>query len=109
MRYLEGSFLAPFTDLKEYEVFYNKGLNSPAVMKYCFHGGRIMHWLPYIGWNDLDDEGDLNVTYYGSEDQLAMHKAWRKNNPKSKEKPYCVIARMGEGILLLTPNLEYLI
>ena len=53
-----------------------------------------MHWMPYIGWDDL--KGDLNVTYYGSTTQLTMHEAWRKNNPVSSTKPYCVIARMGE-------------
>ena len=82
--------------MAEYTVFYNKVLNSPAVKKYCYHGGRFMHWLPYMGWDDL--EGDLNVTYYGSQDQLVMHQAWRKNNPKNIERPFCVIARMGEWV-----------
>ena len=81
--------------MKEYEVFYNRILSSSAMMKYCYHGGRVMQWLPYIGWDDIT--GTVNVTYYGSDTQLTMHEAWRKNNPKSKEKPYCVIARMGEN------------
>ena len=91
--FLAGSFLAPFTSFKEYEVFYNRVLNSPAVRKYCYHGGRIMHWLPYMGWDDIT--GNVNVTYYRSNTQLKMHQAWRKNNPKSNDRPYCVIARMG--------------
>jgi hypothetical protein len=88
-------------------VFYNRVLNSPAIMKYCFHGGRVMQWMPYQGWDDLD--GTVNVTYYGSNNQLAMHQAWRKNNPKSNERPFCVIARMGGRDFLLTFLLEYLL
>ena len=91
--FLAGSFLAPFTSLKAYEVFYNRVLDSPAIQKYCFHGGRIMQWLPYMGWDDIT--GEVNVTYYRSNNQLSMHEAWRKNNPKSNDRPYCVIARMG--------------
>ena len=51
-------------------------------------------WLPYQGWDDIT--GVVNVTHYGSTTPLAMTQAWRKNNPKSPERPYCVIARMGE-------------
>ena len=66
------------------------------MMKYCYHGGRIMLWLPYHGWDDIT--GTVNVTYYRTNTQLAMHDAWRKNNPKNQNKPYCVIARMGNNI-----------
>ena len=90
---LAGSFLAPFASLDEYQVFYNGVLNSPAMQKYCFHGGRFMQWLPYLGWDDIT--GEVNLTYYESNDPLDMNQAWRKNNPKSNERPYCVIARMG--------------
>ena len=62
--------------------------------KYCYHGGRVMMWLPYLGWDDIT--GNVNVTYFGSDVPLGMKEAWRKNNPKSDERPYCVIARMGE-------------
>ena len=88
-----GSFLAPFASLDEYQVFYNRVVNSPAMQKYCFHGGRFIQWLPYLGWDDIT--GEVNVTYYGSNDPLDMNKAWRKNNPKSNKRPYCVVARMG--------------
>ena len=54
-----------------------------------------MLWLPYQGWSDVKDEGALNVTYYKSDQPLLMHEAWRKNNPKNTQRPYCVIARMG--------------
>ena len=54
-----------------------------------------MLWLPYQGWSDIKDEGPLNVTYYKSDQPLLMHEAWRKNNPKNTQRPYCVIARMG--------------
>ena len=52
-----------------------------------------MVWLPYQGWDDIT--GEVNVTYYDSNNPLEMHQAWRKNNPKNSERPYCVIARMG--------------
>ena len=69
------------------------------MMNYCNHGGRLLHWLPYIGWDDIS--GKVNVTYYGSGSQLIMHKAWRKNNPKSPERPFCVIAKMGTVISIV--------
>ena len=88
-----GSFLAPFTSFSEYETFYRRVLSSPAVMKYCYHGGRVIHWLPYQGWDDIN--GEVNVTYFKSNQPLIMHNAWRRNNPKNSERPYCVVARMG--------------
>ena len=63
----------------------------------CYHGGRDILWLPYQGWNDINDVDtaeEVNVTYYGSDQALAMTGAWRKNNPKNSKKPYCVVARM---------------
>ena len=51
-----------------------------------------MMWMPYIGWDDII--GTINVTYYGSSEPLKISEPWRKNNPESNEKPYCVIARM---------------
>ena len=88
-----GSFLAPFTSFSEYETFYRRVLSSPAVMKYCYHGGRIIQWLPYQGWDDIN--GEVNVTYFKSSQPLLMHNAWRRNNPKNSERPYCVVARIG--------------
>ena len=76
-----GSFLAPFTSFSEYETFYRRVLSSPAVMKYCYHGGRIIQWLPYQGWDDIN--GEVNVTYFKSTQPLLMHNAWRKNNPNT--------------------------
>ena len=75
-------------------MFYKSVLTSPAVRHYCYHGGRMIHWLPYMGWDDLD--GEVNVTYYGSQQPLAMHQAWRKNSPRNKVKPNCVVAYMSK-------------
>ena len=48
-----------------------------------------------LGWT-----GTVNVTYWGTPEPLAMHEAWRKNNPKvssgDSARPFCVVARMGE-------------
>ena len=92
-----GDFLKPFEDYDEYYQFYQKYLKNPAIQKYCDNGGRYMLWLPYQGWADVTDD-EVNVTYYKSNQSLMMNDAWRKNNPKSKERPYCVIARMGNSI-----------
>ena len=81
-------------------------LKNPAVQKYCAHGGRYMLWLPYQGWSDIKDEGPLNVTYYKSDQPLLMHEAWRKNNPKNTQRPYCVIARMGRICKDLADNIS---
>ena len=48
------------------------------------------------GWADINDEA-VNVTYYKSSQQLLMNDAWRKNNPKNTNRPYCVIARFGNN------------
>ena len=61
------------------------------------------------GWADINDEA-VNVTYYKSSQQLLMNDAWRKNNPKNTNRPYCVIARFGTRrtivILLFSMNLR---
>ena len=53
-----------------------------------------MVWLPYQGWDDIT--GEVNVTYYGSDNPLKTHQAWRKNSPRNKVKPYCVVAYMSK-------------
>ena len=89
-----GNFLRAFLDYTDYVKFYNLTLANPAMRRYCAHGGRYMLWLPYRGWADITDPA-VNVTYYKSGQPLTMTDAWRKNNPKSSERPYCVISRMG--------------
>ena len=93
----DGSYLRQFTDYKDYVKFYNAVLANPAMQKYCDHGGRYMMWLPYQGWSEVTDN-QVNVTYYKSSEPLQMNEAWRKNNPKNTNRPYCVIARMGKDI-----------
>ena len=94
----DGSYLRQFTDFKDYVQFYNAVLANPAMQRYCDHGGRYMMWLPYQGWADVTDDA-VNVTYYKSTEPLQMNDAWRKNNPKNTNRPYCVIARMGKNLL----------
>ena len=98
-----GGFLKPFTSYEEWVRFYNLYSRNPAIQKYCFHGGRYIVWLPYQGWNDINDvetSAEVNVTYYGSDQPLLMSEAWRKNNPKNTKKPYCVVARMRKSVAL---------
>ena len=89
-----ADLLEPFSDFGKYEKLYKQYMANPGMTGYCDHGGRYMLWLPYTGWTDLDD-GTPNVTYFMTSEPLLMNEAWRKDNPRSIEKPYCVIARMG--------------
>ena len=91
----QGSQLAPFTSLQQYRQFYTSLAASPAFQEYCQHGGRRIVWLPYQGWDDIT--GTVNVTHWSSGQALTMHSAWRRNNPRSSERPYCVVARLGES------------
>ena len=91
----QGSQLAPFTSLQQYRQFYTSLAASPAFQEYCQHGGRRIVWLPYQGWDDIT--GTVNVTHWATGQPLTMHSAWRRNNPKSSERPYCVVARLGES------------
>ena len=58
------------------------------------NGSALLPMFP-LGWT-----GTVNVTYWGTPEPLAMHEAWRKNNPKVSSgdsvRPFCVVARMGE-------------
>ena len=89
-----GSFLAQFDDFGDYERFFNKYLKNSAVNEYCAHGGRYMLWLPYKGF----DGNTENVTYFGKEEPMKMKNAWRRSYPKTSQRPWCVIARLGNQI-----------
>ena len=43
----KGDFLKPFSSYSEWVIFYDMYKKSPAIEKYCDHGGRYMLWLPY--------------------------------------------------------------
>lgn len=40
----KGDFLKQFSSFAEWQKFYNHVLDSPAMNKYCKHGGRYMMW-----------------------------------------------------------------
>ena len=45
------------------------------------------------GWDDIS--GTVNVTYFGDESPFELTTMWRKNNPKSSQRPFCVATRLG--------------
>ena len=89
----KGNALAQFQSLSDYETFYHSYLANPAIQNYCGHGGRYILWLPYQGWKDVTDD-QVNVTYYKSTQPLQEIGAWKANNPKRNERPFCVVARL---------------
>ena len=93
---LGGKYLENFPDFARYLKFYNLGRSSPAMERHCDHGGRFIMWLPYLGWADLT-QPLLNVTHYGTGQPLSMSEAWRSNNPRSQDRPFCVVARLGNS------------
>jgi hypothetical protein len=54
-----------------------------------------MQYALFRGYSDINDPA-VNVTYYGDESPLELPEVWRKNNPKSSKRPFCVITRLGE-------------
>ena len=96
----KGSFLAQFKSLSAYEQFYHAYLSNPAIQKYCDHGSRYILWLPYQGWKDVTDDV-VNVTYYRSSQPLHEIGAWKANNPKRKTRPFCVVAKLSEWLIIL--------
>ena len=91
---LGGKYLESFPHFARYLSFYSLVRSSPAMERHCKHGGRFMMWLPYLGWADLS-QPPLNLTHYGTSLPLSMSAAWRSNYPRSDDRPFCVVARMG--------------
>ena len=119
-----GSFLKKFETQEEFDIFHENAKKSKAIDTYCEHGGRFIFWLPYRqDWNlsprklfrkenilnkcirkhlvlsrGYDDiTGTLNVTYFGDESPFELTTVWRKNNPKSSQRPFCIATRLGES------------
>ena len=108
-----GSFLKKFETFEEYDIFHENAKKSKAIDAYCEHGGRFIFWLPYRqdlkispavnveqfvlsrGYDDIT--GTVNVTYFGDESPFELTTMWRKNNPKSSQRPFCVATRLGES------------
>ena len=106
-----GSFLKKFETFEEYDIFHENAKKSKAIDAYCEHGGRFIFWLPYrqdnyqiqstkkfmyILFRGYDDiTGTVNVTYFGDESPFELTTMWRKNNPKSSQRPFCVATRLG--------------
>ena len=47
------------------------------------------------GYDDIT--GTVNVTYFGDESPFELTTMWRKNNPKSSQRPFCVATRLGDA------------
>ena len=112
-----GSFLKKFETFEEYDIFHENAKKSKAIDAYCEHGGRFIFWLPYrqeqeclircsernqdyiILFRGYDDiTGTVNVTYFGDESPFELATVWRKNNPKSSQRPFCVATRLGDNL-----------
>ena len=50
----------------------------------------------FRGYDDIT--GTVNVTYFGDESPFELATVWRKNNPKSSQRPFCVATRLGDNI-----------
>ena len=113
-----GSFLKKFETFEEYDIFHENAKKSKAIDAYCEHGGRFIFWLPYRQDNCLfknetcplcilfrgydDITGTVNVTYFGDESPFELTTMWRKNNPKSSQRPFCVATRLGGSFTIGT-------
>ena len=89
-----GNFLAPFKTYDEWKLFYSNGKKNVAVQHFCFHGGRLYHWMPYDRYNVNET---FQVRYYGSEEPLAILDQWSskyKSNTGSDR--LCVAASLGK-------------
>ena len=53
------------------------------------------HLILSRGYDDIT--GTLNVTYFGDESPFELTTVWRKNNPKSSQRPFCIATRLGES------------
>ena len=52
------------------------------------------------GYDDIT--GTVNVTYFGDESPFELTTMWRKNNPKSTQRPFCVATRLGGSFTIGT-------
>ena len=50
-------------------------------------------YILFRGYDDIT--GTVNVTYFGDESPFELTTMWRKNNPKSTQRPFCVATRLG--------------
>ena len=50
-------------------------------------------YILFRGYDDIT--GTVNVTYFGDESPFELTTMWRKNNPKSSQRPFCVATRLG--------------
>ena len=55
---------------------------------------RVFHF--FRGYDDIT--GTVNVTYFGDESPFELATVWRKNNPKSSQRPFCVATRLGDNL-----------
>ena len=92
---IPGNFLAPFKTFAEWKLFYSSGMKNAAVQHFCFHGGRLYHWMPYDRYDG--GNGIFKVRYYGTEEPLAISDQWSSRYKSStKNDSLCVAASLGK-------------
>ena len=56
----------------------------------------LRFFILFRGYDDIT--GTVNVTYFGDESPFDLATVWRKNNPKSSQRPFCVATRLGDHL-----------
>lgn len=47
-KYFPHSMVGPFKSIyNDWKKFHSEGIENKAVIKYCWNGGRHIHWMPY--------------------------------------------------------------
>ena len=78
---------------EEFERYVQLGTSNKAVVKECWNGGRLLHWLPYQATVDPPERGDF--FHFGSGTPLAID-AWRPSQPNGKGETQCVMSYLGK-------------
>ena len=71
------------------------GCHTGKIGKYFQPEVNVEHFVLSRGYDDIT--GTVNVTYFGDESPFELATMWRKNNPKSSQRPFCVATRLGES------------
>ena len=64
-----------------------------TIVKFSRKRNLFFMYILFRGYDDIT--GTVNVTYFGDESPFELTTMWRKNNPKSTQRPFCVATRLG--------------
>ena len=62
------------------------------IVKFSQKRNLFFMYILFRGYDDIT--GTVNVTYFGDESPFELTTMWRKNNPKSSQRPFCVATRL---------------